>query len=122
MKNRLTASMPMATAGRVINAKMPPDFESLRASIEGKLPHCQTRTIAATGTTAKKAPRHPTIEPKKLPSGAAITVASALPPFTIARAFGTFCNGTSRIAVAADMDQKPPMATPTSARPIMKDI
>ena len=55
----------------------------------------------------------------KLPSGAAITVASALPPLKIASARGTFGAGTSRMAVAADMDQKPPTDTPMSTRPIM---
>jgi hypothetical protein len=78
--------------------------------------------MAATGTTAKKAPRQPTIAPRKLPSGAATTVASALPPLTIASARGTWWSGTSRIAVAADIDQKPPMATPMKARPIMKTV
>jgi hypothetical protein len=47
-------------------------------------------------------------------------VASALPPLTMASARGTFSSGTSRIAVAADIDQKPPIATPISARPTMK--
>jgi hypothetical protein len=44
-------------------------------------------------------------------------VASALPPFSIASAFGTRSSGTSRITVAADIDQNPPMAMPSSARP-----
>jgi hypothetical protein len=57
-----------------------------------------------------------------LPSGAASTVASALPPLTMASARGTSSGGTRRIAVAADSDQKPPMAMPISARPNMKTV
>ena len=44
---------------------------------------------AATGTTQKNAPRQPINAPRKLPAGAAITVASAFPPLTIASARGT---------------------------------
>jgi hypothetical protein len=46
-------------------------------------------------------------------------VASALPPLKIASARGTSGAGTSRMAVAADMDQKPPTDTPISTRPNM---
>ena len=58
--------------------------------------------------------------PRKLPSGAAMVVASALPPFSIPSARGTSASGTRRMTVAADIDQKPPMTTPISARPAMK--
>ncbi|MCP3064181.1 hypothetical protein LXT21_35955 [Myxococcus sp. K38C18041901] len=74
------------------------------------------------GTTAKNAPRQPMDCPRKLPSGAAMVVASALPPFNRASARGTSPSGTSRITVAADKDQKPPMTIPTSARPTMSTM
>jgi hypothetical protein len=57
--------------------------------------------------------------PRKLPRGAAMVVARAFPPFKRASARGTSCSGTSRITVAADIDQNPPMTTPMSARPII---
>jgi len=47
-------------------------------------------------------------------------LASALPPFSTPSARGTSRSGTRRMTVAADIDQKPPMTTPTSARPAMK--
>ena len=74
----------------------------------------------ATGTTQKNAPRQPMYCPRKLPMGAAIVVARALPPLSTASARGTSLPGTIRIMVAADIDQKPPTAMPTRARPIMK--
>lgn len=54
--------------------------------------------------------------PRKLPSGAAMVVARALPPFSRPSARGVSCGGTSRITVAADIDQKPPTTTPIRAR------
>jgi hypothetical protein len=42
-----------------------------------------------------------------------------LPPLKTASARGTWAAGTSRMAVAADSDQKPPTTTPMSARPSM---
>jgi hypothetical protein len=57
--------------------------------------------------------------PRKLPRGAAMVVARAFPPFKRASARGTSCSETSRITVAADIDQKPPITTPISARPII---
>ena len=81
---------------------------------------CQITAATATGTTQKNAPRHPIRLPTKLPSGAASTVASALPPLMTASALGTAWLGTSRMAIAADIDQNPPMAIPSSARPAMK--
>ena len=45
--------------------------------------------------------------------------ASALPPFRMARAFGMAFSGTRRMTVAVDIDQKPPMQMPRSARPII---
>jgi SRSO17 transposase len=57
--------------------------------IEGKLINCQSKTIAAMGTTQKNAQRQPIGPPRKLPMGAAITVASALPPLKTAKARGT---------------------------------
>ncbi|PAV93630.1 hypothetical protein WR25_03942 [Diploscapter pachys] len=71
------------------------------------------------GNRHRKAPRQPITPPSQLPSGAAITVANALPPLKIASARGTCAAGTSRMAVAADIDQKPPMTMPISARPAM---
>ncbi len=58
--------------------------------------------------------------PRKLPSGAAMVVARALPPFSRPKRARTWLSGTRRMTVAADIDQKPPMTTPTSARPAMK--
>ena len=55
----------------------------------GKLIHCQIKATTATGTIQKKAPCQPITDPKKLPNGAAITVAIALPPLNIAKARGT---------------------------------
>jgi hypothetical protein len=48
-----------------------------------------------------------------------MVVAKALPPFKSASARGTSRSGTSRITVAADIDQNPPTTTPISARPII---
>jgi hypothetical protein len=47
-------------------------------------------------------------------------VARALPPLRRPRARGSSDSGTRRITVAVDIDQKPPMTTPTRARPAMK--
>src|SRR3954449_1487481 len=120
MKKREDAAMPSATDGRFNSLKTFPESVLRSAFMDGMPIHFQTRTIAATGTTEKKAQRQPTKAPRKLPTGAARTEASALPPFTIARARGTWRLETRRIAVAADIDQKPPTATPMSARPTMK--
>ena len=119
MKNTLTAAMPSATGGRASSLSALADAPRGADCIDGRLTSFQPNAIAATGTTQKNAQRHPTIPPRKLPSGAATTVASALPPFTIASARGTCGAGTRRIAVAADIDQKPPIATPIRARPAM---
>jgi hypothetical protein len=78
--------------------------------------------MAASGTTQKKAPRHPMIEPRKLPAGAATAVASALPPCTTAIARGTKASGAMRIITAVDIDQHPPIETPRSARPSIKTV
>ena len=43
--------------------------------------------------------------------------AIALPAFSMARALGTMSSGTRRMTIAVDIDQKPPMATPSRARP-----
>ena len=48
-----------------------------------------------------------------------MTVARALPPFKMASARVTLRAGTSRMAVAAERDQKPPTDTPMRTRPIM---
>src|SRR5207302_9845060 len=90
--------------------------------IDGRLAYSQPSVSAASGTTQKKAPRQPTYCPRKLPNGAATVVASALPPFNVPNARGTSAAGTRRITVAADIDQKPPMTTPMSARPAMNTI
>ncbi|MNF98325.1 hypothetical protein D3C84_811810 [compost metagenome] len=89
MKNVLTASMPSATGARVINLKtlVLPCFPC--EGMEGRRNSNQTRAMAATGTMQKNAPRQPMIAPRKLPSGAATTVAKALPPLTMASACGT---------------------------------
>ena len=41
----------------------------------------------------------------------------ALPAFSIASPCGTGSRGTRRMTIAVDIDQKPPIATPSSARP-----
>src|ERR1051325_2754776 len=115
MKKSADAVMPSATEGRFNSLKTFAESALRSVFMEGMPIHFQTRTIAATGTTEKKAQRQPTKAPRKLPTGAASTEAIALPPFTIARARGTWCVETRRIAVAADIDQKPPTATPMSA-------
>lgn len=69
------------------------------------------------GTIQKKAPRQPIIEPKKLPNGAAIVVASAFPPFNKPSALGTESGGTSRMTIDVEIAQKPPITTPKIARP-----
>ena len=121
MKNTLTAIMPKATGQRVINRKALPLLPRPSALKDGRLISSQTAASAATGTTQKNAPRQPISEPRKLPAGAAMTVASAFPPLTMASARDTCSGGTRRMAVAADNDQKPPMAMPIKARPNMND-
>ncbi len=49
--------------------------------------------------------------------GAAAMVASDTPLNISDSARGTRCSGTRRMAVAADMVQKPPMAMPSNTRP-----
>ena len=120
MKNTLTASMPRATGARLIKRNRWPLPAWLRGLIDGRLSSSHSTATTATGTTQKNAPRQPIKPPRKLPNGAAITVASALPPLTMAKARGTWPSGTRPMAVAADSDQKPPMATPIRARPSMK--
>ena len=41
----------------------------------------------------------------------------ALPAFSIASPLGTASSGTSRMTIEVDIDQKPPMAMPSMARP-----
>lgn len=120
MKKRPTAAIPLNASGSASRRTALRDRRAGAAvRIDGRLTHCHAKASTATGTRPKNAPRHPTSEPTKLPSGAAMTVARALPPLKIASARGIFAAGTRRIAVAADIDQKPPTDTPTSTRPIM---
>ena len=65
----------------------------------------------------KKAPRQPMMPPSQLPNGADTVAAMALPAFSIASPFGTASLGSKRITIAVDIDQKPPIATPSNARP-----
>src|SRR6187399_3270815 len=122
MNSRLTATMPSVMAGRSNNLKTSSvvldDFRWCTGMC-GRLAHCQASAAAAIGTVQKNAHRQPTMVPRKLPTGAAMTVAKALPPFTMANARGTCSVCTRRITIAADIDQKPPIATPMSARPVM---
>ena len=111
--------MPTATLEFFSRRSALPVFAAPLCLSAGKLSHSQASAITATGTTQKNAPRQPIRPPRKLPSGAAITVARALPPLTMAKARGTWAGSTRRIAVAADSDQKPPIATPINARPNM---
>ena len=119
MKNSETAAMPSGTVRRRRTRKTVP-LRSVFAGIDGRLTNSQASVMAASGTTAKKAPRQPIYWPRKLPNGAAIVTASALPPLSRPSARGTWDSGTRRMTVAADIDQNPPMTTPTSARPAMK--
>jgi hypothetical protein len=123
MNSRLLASMPTITPGCLnrVNTLNTCPIPGARAAtgIEGSVFHCQASAISDTGTRHRKAPRQPITVPRYAPIGAATTVASALPPLTMASARGTSRLGTMRIAVAADMDQKPPTTTPIRARPIM---
>ncbi|MNI24828.1 hypothetical protein D3C73_784610 [compost metagenome] len=108
--------MPSATGILFINLKtLPLPSLALFFSV-GMLNINHAAAMTATGTMQKNAPRQPINEPTKLPSGAAITVARALPPLTMAMARVTWSSGTRRMAVAADNDQKPPMAMPIKAR------
>ena len=45
--------------------------------------------------------------------------AIALPAFSAANPCGTWSAGRSRMTMAVDIDQNPPMATPSNARPII---
>jgi hypothetical protein len=54
------------------------------------------------------------------PGDAATTVATDTAPKMVDRALGTSLAGTKRMATAADMAQKPPMATPSSTRPMVR--
>jgi hypothetical protein len=77
--------------------------------------------MAATGTTAKKAPRQPTPaqEAAQRRRDHGRQRIAAVDDGQRAR---HLVSGTRRIAVAADIDQKPPIATPMKARPIMKTV
>ncbi|MNL64986.1 hypothetical protein D3C87_1892640 [compost metagenome] len=86
MKKTLTATMPNETGRLFINLKTFPVPEPLCDFIAGRLNDSQTPATIATGMTHKNAPRQPIKAPRKLPNGAAITVAKALPPLTIAMA------------------------------------
>ncbi|MNE38219.1 hypothetical protein D3C80_1321100 [compost metagenome] len=119
MNNTLTATMPSATGALFISRNTLPLLSLRSCFIAGRLSSSHRAARVATGTTQKNAPRQPISAPTKLPSGAAITVARALPPLTMARARGTWSAPTRRMAVAADSDQKPPIATPINARPAM---
>ena len=89
MKNTLTAIIPSATGNRVIRRRALPLPAWRSALKDGRLISSHTAASAATGTTQKNAPRQPINEPRKLPAGAAMTVASALPPLTMASARDT---------------------------------
>ncbi len=54
--------------------------------------------------------------------GAATVAAIALPAFSMARPFGTRSSETRRMTIEVDIDQKPPMATPSNARPTMSNV
>jgi hypothetical protein len=60
--------------------------------------------------------------PRKLPSGAAKTDASELPPKMIDNAFPTDFGGTIRAAIAAAIAQTPPSAIPRRTRPISATV
>ncbi len=122
MKNSPVPAMPSTMAGRLSSRNTAPRLALPALGSGGRMTSFQASAMAATGTRQKKAPRQPITPPRKLPSGAATTVARAFPPFRMASARGTWSSGTRRIAVAADIDQKPPMATPIKARPIMKTV
>jgi|GEM_PF-5816106 len=121
MKKTLTAAMPQATKGLFKSDRTFLDWvvRGVACGSDGRLRHCQMPAAMATGTRQKKVPRHPITDPRKLPSGAATTVARALPLLKMARALGTCGVGTRPIATAAESDQKPPMAMPIKARPAM---
>ena len=87
--SRLLASMPTAMPGRAnrantLNTLPRPELRA-EEGIDGSVFHCQASAISDTGTRQRKAPRQPTTVPRYAPSGAAITMASALPPLTTAR-------------------------------------
>ena len=82
--------------------------------------NCQTKAKRPIGTVTRKVPRHPINAPRKLPTGAAITSANAVPPWSRAMALGRSGPDARRARMAVDRDQKPPMAIPTRARPIRK--
>ncbi len=65
MKNAPQAAMPNATGRLASTLKTLPEpgARSL-ACMPGRLIHCQTNAIAATGTRQKKAPRQPITEPR----------------------------------------------------------
>ena len=114
--------MPAATPGRRSSLTTSPEPVGRPACMEGSFASSQTSAMAARGTTQKKAPRHPMYPPRKLPSGAATMEDNAVPPCRIARARGTLSAGTSRMTAAADIDQNPPMAMPSTARPSMRIV
>ena len=88
--------------------------------IVGRTTSCQTSAASPTGTVTRKAPRHPISSPRKLPSGAAMTIANAVPPWSKAMALGRSDPEARRARMAVESDQKPPIAMPTSARPARK--
>ena len=117
MNSRKIDVMPRATWGRRSSRNTFPLPLRRRGGSDGMLIHCPTSASRASGTTKKKAPRQPIRSPRKLPSGAEIVAAMALPAFSIARPLGTASSGRSRMTIAVDIDQKPPIATPRRARP-----
>ncbi|MNE32389.1 hypothetical protein D3C80_1260000 [compost metagenome] len=65
IKNNPQAARPTATTGLAKRRKTEPvRFSSLSAGIVGKLNHCQTKAITATGTIQKNAPRQPMTDPR----------------------------------------------------------
>ena len=119
MKNTLIASMPKATGAIFSKGNTLLPLDPPCGFMEGRLASSHAQATTAMGSSDRNAPRQPIRAPRKLPRGAATTVASALPPLTTAMARVICSCGTRRMAVAADKDQNPPIATPITARPIM---
>ena len=84
--------------------------------IDGRLRHCHEMSASVMGTSSQNTPRQPITPPSQLPSGAAKAVATAFPMYRMPTARGTESAGTSRIRVAVESDQNPPIVTPSSAR------
>ena len=111
-----TASSATRTPGRVSSSPSTRRSGLSLGGSAGSVATCVASVTRLSAPAATKALRQPQTSPIQAPSGAAQTVATDTPARITDIARANRRSGTSRIASAAAIDQKPPSATPRITR------